>query len=402
MIRLASAEDLAAIDALIEAAYSPYIARIGARPGPMLEDYAPLIAARQVQLLDVQGQVLGLLVLIAEEHALLIDNVAVHPRAQGRGYGRQLIEHAHACARQLGLPRIRLYTNQAMAENLGLYQALGYRETHRAVDQGFQRVFMDKYVGGVDANGDILTLAPIALQPAYRPLLDDLCHTLERHCQALLGGIYLYGSVARGDAREGESDLDVTLILNRTPSAKDLQQLERLRTELEDRHPLVSKIDFDIGTRDQVLAAENRNSWGYWLKHHCRCIQGEDLVQYFAPFKPVSAIARAVNADLQAVLKRYGEGIVNAGDAHTLRQLQREASRKALRAGNMLRSDKDSSWPLTLEDHAEQLRITCPQLAAEAGFFLRHAYDPEASAELFIEHFDAFSSALFERLQAIG
>ncbi|MCP3750451.1 GNAT family N-acetyltransferase [Pseudomonas sp. SBB6] len=147
MIRLASTEDLPAIDALIEAAYSPYIVRIKAKPGPMLEDYAQLIARRQVQLLDVQGRVLGLLVLIVEEHALLLDNVAVHPEAQGRGYGRQLIEHAETQARQLGLPQIRLYTNQAMAENLGLYQALGYRETHRAVDQGFQRVFMEKTIG---------------------------------------------------------------------------------------------------------------------------------------------------------------------------------------------------------------------------------------------------------------
>ncbi|MNZ11685.1 putative N-acetyltransferase YvbK [compost metagenome] len=402
MIRLASTEDLPAIDALIEAAYSPYIARIGAKPGPMLEDYAQLVTRRQLQVLEDQGQVVGLLVLIVEAQTMLLDNIAVHPEAQGRGHGRQLIEHAEARARQLGLPRIRLYTNQAMAENLGLYQALGYRETHRAVDQGFQRVFMEKYIGGVDANGAILTLAPIALQPAYRPVLDDLCRTLENRCHTLLGGIYLYGSVARGDAREGESDLDVTLILNHCPNANDLQQLERVRGELQDRHPLVSKIDFDIGTRDQVLAEEHRNSWGYWLKHHCRCIWGEDLAQCFAPFKPSPAIARAVNADLQAAFERYVEGIADAGDADTLRRLQRAASRKALRAGNMLRSDKDPSWPLTLEDHADQLRIACPQLAAEVEFFLRHAYQPEASAEQFLEQFGAFNTAFFVRLNASG
>ncbi|KTC22368.1 MULTISPECIES: GNAT family N-acetyltransferase [Pseudomonas] len=147
MIRPATAHDVAPVQALIEAAYALYIPRIGARPGPMLEDYAALIAQGRVEVFEEQGQVLGVLVLIAQADGLLLDNVAVSPAAQGRGLGRQLMAHAEARARQLGLEVVRLYTNEAMSENLGLYERLGYRETHRAVQAGFRRVFMEKRLG---------------------------------------------------------------------------------------------------------------------------------------------------------------------------------------------------------------------------------------------------------------
>ncbi|ROQ53229.1 GNAT family N-acetyltransferase [Pseudomonas putida] len=147
MIRPATAHDVAPVQALIEAAYALYIPRIGAKPGPMLEDYAALIAQGRVEVFEEQGQVLGVLVLIAQADGLLLDNVAVSPAAQGRGLGRQLMAHAEARARQLGLEVVRLYTNEAMSENLGLYERLGYRETHRAEQAGFRRVFMEKRLG---------------------------------------------------------------------------------------------------------------------------------------------------------------------------------------------------------------------------------------------------------------
>jgi hypothetical protein len=47
-------------------------------------------------------------------------------------------------ARRHGLPEVRLYTNAAMTENVSYYARQGYRETHRAVDEGFDRVFFVK------------------------------------------------------------------------------------------------------------------------------------------------------------------------------------------------------------------------------------------------------------------
>ena len=52
------------------------------------------------------------------------------PQARcGRGLGRRLMAHAEVVARSLGVAEMRLYTNQRFAENIALYEALGYRIT---------------------------------------------------------------------------------------------------------------------------------------------------------------------------------------------------------------------------------------------------------------------------------
>lgn len=144
LLRLAVADDLPAVEAIVEAAYSPFIARIGRTPGPMLDDYAALIADGRVHVSVASGTVEAILVLIPQEGSMLLDNVAVAPHAQRKGIGRKLMAFAEDQARAAGYRFIRLYTNQLMHENIALYGRLGYRETHRGVEKGLHRVYMTK------------------------------------------------------------------------------------------------------------------------------------------------------------------------------------------------------------------------------------------------------------------
>ncbi|MGO4337007.1 GNAT family N-acetyltransferase [Labrys sp. KB_33_2] len=143
-LRLATTADLPAIEHIVEAAYAPYIARIGRKPGPMLDDYAALVRAGRVRVSPLDGNVLGILVLIPQEDVMLLDNIAVAPAAQGRGLGRRLLQAAENLAREAAYRRIRLYTNEAMTENIALYARSGYVETHRVEEKGLRRVYMEK------------------------------------------------------------------------------------------------------------------------------------------------------------------------------------------------------------------------------------------------------------------
>jgi GNAT superfamily N-acetyltransferase len=143
MIRSATPADLREVEVVVHAAYSSYVARIGKEPGPMQDDYASLIDHGRVYVLDDAG-VVGVLVLIPEREAMLLDNVAVRPEAQGKGYGRRLLAFAEDEARRLGFRRVRLYTNVLMVVNLSLYPSLGYIETHRGEQNGYSRIFMEK------------------------------------------------------------------------------------------------------------------------------------------------------------------------------------------------------------------------------------------------------------------
>ena len=129
--------------AIARAAYEPYVERIGTEPWPMLEDYGALVAAGEVWVAENEG-VVGYVVLKEQPDHLLLDNVAVSPERQGTGVGRRLMAYAEEHARENGFEEIRLYTNEAMTENLALYPRLGYVETGRETFQVWRRVLFSK------------------------------------------------------------------------------------------------------------------------------------------------------------------------------------------------------------------------------------------------------------------
>ena len=145
MIRVAIPRDQTAIEAIVHEAYAVYIERIGKPPGPMLDDYATLIGAGAVSVLETSdGEITALIVLLPKPDHLLLDNIAVRRDRQGQGLGRRLIAFAEAEARRLGYVEVRLYTHQMMIENITLYARLGFVETGRGHDAGYDRVFMTK------------------------------------------------------------------------------------------------------------------------------------------------------------------------------------------------------------------------------------------------------------------
>lgn len=145
-IRAAQPTDVAAVTAIVNAAYEPYVARIGRQPAPMTTDYEQAITAGTVWVLALAEHPVGVIVLHQNIDHLLIENVAVAPQHQGTGSGSQLLLYAEQQAATYGLPQIRLYTNAHMNENLAYYQKRGFVETNRRTDEGYARVFFTKTV----------------------------------------------------------------------------------------------------------------------------------------------------------------------------------------------------------------------------------------------------------------
>lgn len=145
-IRAAAAADVPAIERLTRDAYGVYVPVIGRAPAPVAADHAALVDAGEVQVAVVDERVAGVLVTRPQGRSLLLESVAVDPAFQGRGIGGALIARAEAQAADLGLDAVELYTNAAMTANLELYPHLGYVETGRRTEDGFDRVFFRKRI----------------------------------------------------------------------------------------------------------------------------------------------------------------------------------------------------------------------------------------------------------------
>lgn len=256
---------------------------------------------------------------------------------------------------------------------------------------------------GVDSNGYIGTIPHGPIQSTFLAVVDDLRSMLFDPFGHRVDSAYLYGSVARGEAVPERSDLDVVLVLHNKPAWQDAMDIETARQALEIRHPEVLKVDFDVGFREEVLAPENLHRWGFWLKHHCRCIHGYDLARNLAPFRPSREIACAVNGDFSDVLDGYARRIETESDAAAISRMAREASRKLIRATNVLRPVESTAWPESLEDHVTLFRHAYPQMAQEGAFFLSFAApsengQPQVIASDFVNRLRVFSKWMLNEL----
>jgi GNAT superfamily N-acetyltransferase len=147
-LRRATAADVEAIRALVDAAYRGYIPLLGRTPTPMLSDVAAAVREHDVRVLDAGDRLVGVIELIARVDHLWVHNVAIAPDTQGRGLGRRLLALAEDEARRLGLPAIALLTNERYLANIAMYERYGYRETHREPYRGTDLIHFRKTLAG--------------------------------------------------------------------------------------------------------------------------------------------------------------------------------------------------------------------------------------------------------------
>jgi GNAT superfamily N-acetyltransferase len=140
-MRTAVPADVGWVQAVVRAAFAPYVDRIGGEPAPMLEDFGEAIARSELYVTDERD---GVIVLVSRDDHLLVEVIAVRPGSQGRGVGTRMMRFAELRTTELGLGELRLHTNVAMVESLRFYVTLGYEETGRAQQDGFDRVFFRK------------------------------------------------------------------------------------------------------------------------------------------------------------------------------------------------------------------------------------------------------------------
>ncbi len=143
-IRPAVTADLADVQRIAEEAYAVFIGRIGKRPAPMDADFQAHLDRDELYVAVDGRDIGGYLVTYANDGAQFIENVAVLPSRRGAGIGYALCRFAEAEGRRRALPVVRLYTHVKMTENMAYYARLGYTESYRVTEDGFERVYMEK------------------------------------------------------------------------------------------------------------------------------------------------------------------------------------------------------------------------------------------------------------------
>ncbi|MEL4545741.1 nucleotidyltransferase domain-containing protein [Luteococcus sp. H138] len=216
---------------------------------------------------------------------------------------------------------------------------------------------------GLDSRGFIVTgVARDRIPCDFWPIVDDVIAAVDDGVS-----VYVYGSVATGQARLGESDVDVVTL------GMDPGEATMLGRELSARYAARTR-GVAIGAWTPADLADGDAGYGnrVFLKHYCAWLAGPDLADCLPRFPGDVAAARGFNGDFPALATRWTDALeaLNPDDIPAVHGLARRVGRKSLFAVSSMASVHDSRWTTDRATAAARWAEVHSDVADDLGLLL--------------------------------
>jgi predicted nucleotidyltransferase len=253
-----------------------------------------------------------------------------------------------------------------------------------------RRPRLDALRPGLDDLGFIAREGSLARVPgAFRPVVADARDRVLDLFGTRLHSAYLYGSIPRGTARVGRSDLDVLVVLREEPTEADLGAVRALGEAVDKVFPQIDGVGTLLYGRDRLLSELERYDLGWFVACLCTPLLGDDLAEYLPRYRPDSLLARETNGDLARWLPRWRERIAGVEDTEPARRpLVRFMSRHLVRTAFTLVMPRWNGWTSDLREMADAFGGYYPQRAAQLRTAAEHGYEPLGDPEVLRTYVD--------------
>ncbi|MEU1296901.1 nucleotidyltransferase domain-containing protein [Streptomyces sp. NPDC005840] len=268
-------------------------------------------------------------------------------------------------------------------------------------------------VRGLDAQGYIAREGSLARVPAvFRPVV---AHARDRLLDSFgnrLHSAYLYGSVPRGTARAGRSDLDLLVALREEPTAADRETARVLDAAVDREFPEVDGVDTLVHGRARLLSDDETYDLGWFVACLCTPLLGDDLGEYLPRYRPDARLAAGTNGDLAALLPGWRRRVLAAADAGESeaavaerRALVRSLSRRLVRTGFTLVMPRWNGWTSDLTEMAEVFGTYYGERAADLRAAARRGSGPDADPAVlrhYVDDLGPWLAAEYARVHGTG
>lgn len=158
---------------------------------------------------------------------------------------------------------------------------------------------------GLDRHGHVRREGDLSLvQPPFAPLVQQFASAARTAFGADLDSVYLYGSIPRGTARPGVSDLDGQLLLRREPTEADRAAVRDLEQTLGAAAPQVSFVGILLDPRAALVDPAEHCDGGFHIRVLCTPVWGPDAGAEVAPHRADLELARGIQGDWRGALHR--------------------------------------------------------------------------------------------------
>jgi predicted nucleotidyltransferase len=251
---------------------------------------------------------------------------------------------------------------------------------------------------GVDDDGFIVSGADAELISAgYQPALESVVSSLVGSVEGLIS-VYLYGSVATGEACPPQSDIDVLVVTRDGGSsaavadaAKDLSwRYRHLAREVGIAHATMAGL---FG--DDIDALGER----CFIKHYCVLLHGDDLRAQLPRYRPSATMAWAFNHNVAAAIAEARQRLDTASESGDVKQVCRSIARKVMLAAASLTTVIDSEWTTDRHRAAGAIAEHYPEWADQATVALEWASAPTDDPSKVRKFLDGFGTWIAQELQ---
>ncbi|MFF2652900.1 nucleotidyltransferase [Streptomyces sp. NPDC058045] len=207
---------------------------------------------------------------------------------------------------------------------------------------------------GLDRDGTITREGALDRVPeAFAPVVDAArAHITARFDGTRLHSAYLYGSIPRGTAVPGVSDLDLQLALHHEPTDADRADAAAIETALDRAFPQIDGVGILLSSTRTLLSDLERHDAGFFLACLCTPLLGDDLAARLPRYRPTTLLARETNGDLALLLPRWRTRAAEATTDAARRTLSRGAARRIVRTGFTLVMPRWGGWTSDLAQSA--------------------------------------------------
>ena len=225
----------------------------------------------------------------------------------------------------------------------------------------------------------------------YSAAIDAVVATYSTHAGSCLHSVYLRGSVARGMALPGISDLDTFGVLHCSADIDINLWPENAKSKILRTCPQLADVQLELFCLSDALKIDEVQELPFVIKTQSVCVYGEDLTDRLPNYRPGVAVANIdivqIEADLEEAITYTSSPNADAAD---VRYWCSRIMKNILRAGFSLTMVDEKSYTRDLMICAETFSRHYPVQADNMNRALKYVFDPEpdqAELERFLRDF---------------
>ena len=253
----------------------------------------------------------------------------------------------------------------------------------------------------IDADGWIVNDAgPDQIAAPYRVAVAAAVCAYREQLGAALHSVYVRGTVPRGQAVPGVSDLDCFAVALGDPAELGDGWLKPVSAQLAAAHPIVSDVQLEIWPYAELLVTDRFSELCFLLKTQSACVWGQDLAPRLPRFKPDAIVA---NNDISQIQPDIAEAIAALqadASAHNVLYWCRRIMKNMLRTGFSLVMLDERQFTRDLKLCYDYFAKRYPAQAIEMRRVLELAIQPSADCNCVLAVLNTFGSWLIVEADA--